>query len=187
MTTTTVKGGGGGDNWAVKLLSRVTKCTNHITHFTTKEVNISFRQFMLNRFKYTSRYTTSTKYYIASLLFVILAKMMLGFGLAVMALVLCVAVAGFHYFGHVINLYRGLKGQPTDNPRPQRKRRRGKRRGRGRQIRGTDQSTEAKTSPPIYRFDSARGRRRMTSLSDTEGRQLQIFSRESFFFLDTFL
>lgn len=132
--------GGGGDNWAVKLLSRVTKCTNHITHFTTKEVNISFRQFMLNRFKYTSRYTTSTKYYIASLLFVILAKMMLGFGLAVMALVLCVAVAGFHYFGHVINLYRGLKGQPTDNPRPQRKRRRGKRRGRGRQIRGTDQS-----------------------------------------------
>ena len=63
MTTTTVKGG------AVKLLSRVTKCTNHITHFTTKEVNISFRQFMLNRFKFTSRYTTSTKYYIASLPF----------------------------------------------------------------------------------------------------------------------
>lgn len=65
--------------------------------------------------------------------------MMLGFGLAVMALVLCVAVAGFHYFGHVINLYRGLEGQLADNPRPQRKRRRGKRRGKGRQLRGTDQ------------------------------------------------
>lgn len=60
MMTTTVKG---------VTLSRVTKCTNHITHFITKEVNISFRQFMLNRFKFTSRYTTSTKYYIASLLF----------------------------------------------------------------------------------------------------------------------
>ena len=66
--------------------------------------------------------------------------MMLGFGLAVMALVLCVAVAGFLYFYLVINLYRGLEEQPADNPRPQRKRRRGKRRGRGRQIRGIDQS-----------------------------------------------
>ena len=71
--------------------------------------------------------------------------MKLGFEQAVIALGLCVATAGFLYFYHVTNLYRGLgedhpEERLADNHHQERNRKRGKGRGRGRgrQRRGSD-------------------------------------------------
>lgn len=71
--------------------------------------------------------------------------MKLGFEQAVIALGLCVATAGFLYFCHVTNLYRGLgEDHPeeglADNHHQERngKRGKGRGRGRGRQRRGSD-------------------------------------------------
>ena len=86
----------------------------HTRCIKNKKVNLSFLHLLLlSRFKSASRHANSLFQSVLS--FVIVAKMELGFQLAVIALGLSVTAAGFLYFFYDANLYRGLKDdQPEE-------------------------------------------------------------------------